>query len=297
MRQAATFCGNSDSIDLHDLRMAESAWHVSGRSCNATCRTYHRVRPLLRCLGLSAEPADQAEFFKTSLTEAIGNGARDILICGTSDTAMPEMALAIADAMSVPVQLHLLDICKTPGQLALEHCQSTPSNLRVETANILNWTTALRFDAIVTHSLLGQFSPDMRPALFAKWHQLLRPGGQVITVNRIRPQSKVRSYNSDTAMALADETVRRYEFDNPGGDIGSDELHRAVMDYCRDRRSHPVESVGQVSGLCTEAGLEIQTLETRKSTPRSAGLTGPAMPDGGTYCHLVAARPIDQPLR
>lgn len=274
--------------------MAESAWQMSGRSCNVTCQTYHKVRPLLRCLGLSAEPADQADFFKSSFTAAIQSGARDILICGSSDTAMPEMVLAIADAMSVPVQLHLLDICKTPGQLALKHCQSTPSNLRVETANILNWTTALRFDAIVTHSLLGQFSPDMRPALFAKWHQLLRPGGQVITVNRIRPQSKVRSYNSDTAMALADETVRRYESGNPGGGIGSDELHRAVMDYCRDRRSYPVESVGQVSGLCTEAGLEIRMLEARKSTPRSAGLSGPAMPDGGTYCHLVAARLIDR---
>lgn len=246
---------------------------------------------MLRCLGLSAEPADQASFFNTALTDAIHSGARRILICGSSDTAMPDLVLAIAEAVSVPVQLHLLDICPTPGQLALRHLKPKPSSLQVVASDILRWVPSQLFDVIITHSLLGQFSQDARSGLFAKWHQMLQSGGRVITINRLRNESGIRTYSETMAKAVADEAVSRYVVGNFGSNITPDDLHVAVLDYCRNRASHPVQSAQSIADLCKAAGLEILLLESQKAGSLSTGLSGPAMPDGATYCHLIAQRP------
>lgn len=291
MTEAASNRGGSPAAKLLCLRAAEAAWNLSASHCNTDCKTYHKIRPLLRCLGLTAEPADQAAFFNSSMTEALHLGARDILVCGTSDTAMPELILAIADAASVPVRLHIVDVCQTPGELAGRCIQPEPSSLRTETSDILCWAPADQFDVIVTHSLLGQFSPETRPALFAKWHQLLRPDGRVITVNRIKTFGEVRSYDNATAEALAHEVVKKYKDGKLNTNIAPEELHGAVMDYCENRASFAVSSTKQIMDLCTGAGLEILTLDAQKGKSRSAGLRGPALPDGATYCHLVARKP------
>lgn len=291
MTEAASNRGGSPAAKLLCLRAAEAAWNLSASHCNTDCKTYHKIRPLLRCLGLSAEPADQAAFFNSSMTEALHLGARDILVCGTSDTAMPELILTIAYAASFPVRLHIVDVCQTPGELAKRCIQPEPSSLRTETSDILCWAPADQFDVIVTHSLLGQFSPETRPALFAKWHQLLRPDGRVITVNRIKTFGEVRSYDNATAEALAHEVVKKYKDGKLNTNIAPEELHGAVMDYCENRASFAVSSTKQIMDLCTGAGLEILTLDAQKGKSRSAGLRGPALPDGATYCHLVARKP------
>lgn len=291
MKEAATNRGDVSPERLRDLKVVASAWQLSGEHCNDNCRAYHKVRPLLRYLGLSAEPVDQADFFNTSLSDAIGNGARDILVCGTSDTAMPELVLAIANALSVPVQIHLLDICQTPGQLARQWIEPEPSSLRTETSDILDWAPAFQFDVIVTHSLLGQFSPESRPALFAKWYQVLRPGGRVITVNRIKASGEVRSYDNATAEALANAVVKKYKDGKTNARIAPRELYDAVMDYCENRASFAVSSTKKIMELCAGADLEILTLDTQTGKSRSAGLSGPALPDGATYCHFVAHKP------
>src|SRR3546814_6710778 len=42
------------------------------------------------------------------------------------------------------------------------------------------------FDAIVTHSFLGSFPAEARPVLARRWFALLRPGGRLLTINRVR---------------------------------------------------------------------------------------------------------------
>ncbi len=263
------------------------AWDIANTKCHDDCRDYHRVRPLLRALGLSAQPSDQQRFFD----EALACGGIDVLVCGASDSAMPSLVHAALNRSGHSTRLRILDRCQTPLDLSRRIFNSSASGISTSAADILNWKTAARYDVITTHSLLGQFAPRLRSALFSKWFSLLRPGGRIVTVNRMRPDCSSASFAVDAIEQLANEVSARCRNVGAFKDVDGDEIRSAVQVYARKRHTNPVRSVEEIIDLCCVAGLRVLSADERYPETLLPNIAGPAIPADAPYVHLIAQRP------
>lgn len=263
------------------------AWDIANTKCHDDCRAYHKVRPLLRALGLSAQPLDQRGFFD----EALASGGRDVLVCGASDPAMPRLVLASLKRSGNSARICILDRCETPLDLSRRIFQSSASGISTCAADILTWKSAAQYDVITTHSLLGQFAPGLRSALFRKWFDLLRPGGRVVTVNRIRSDLSSTSFALDAIEQLADEVSARCRHVAAFKDVDIDEVRAAVRAYAQTRRTNPVHSTEEIIDLCRAAGLTVLCADERYPEIGVPDIVGPAIPADAPYLHLIAQRP------
>src|SRR6185369_1501384 len=84
-------------------------------------------------------------------------------------------------------EITIVDQCETPLMLNRWYAERAALAITTTRSNLLQYATSTPFDLICTHSLLSELPPARRPALLANWRTLLRPGGCVVTVNRLRP--------------------------------------------------------------------------------------------------------------
>ena len=69
--------------------------------------------------------------------------------------------------------------------------------------DVLEYSVKEPFDVVCAHNLLGRFDSDSRRTLVARWHSLLRPGGVVVTTQRVEPHLAPESAQA------ADERAQR----------------------------------------------------------------------------------------
>ena len=95
------------------------------------------------------------------------------------------------------IEIMVLDICETP--LMLCKWYGARQEVRVEThaCDIVQWETTRQFDLIVTHSFLPMLPAPARQLLVAKWREVLRPGGKVVSTTRINPDWTEADIHSD----------------------------------------------------------------------------------------------------
>jgi len=244
---------------------------------------------LLRTLGLSAEPADQHDFFAAALGEAFSDGAGDVLICGTVDTALPDLVDEIAAGHRI--HLTVIDRCPTPVGVVAGHAARRHSSVETETADILTWQTSRRFDLITTHALFGFIAPEDRPRLAQNWFSLLRPGGRVVTATRLRPDDQSRGFDKGAGIRLADEAARRLPARYPDLDVPIDAFRQQIIAHTTTRRTYPVHTPTEIETLLKNAGFAIRSIAAVLAAPRVGAVPGPAQPVGASYCHVVAERP------
>jgi SAM-dependent methyltransferase len=210
------------------------------------------------------------------------------------DYSMLAHVLAACGEAGATPEVTVVDVCDTP--LFLNHWFARRAGLHVQSfrSDVLDFPASGMFDVTCSHALLGQFSPDRRRGLMAKWRQLLKPGGRAITVNRIRPGSGSGplSLAPEQARALREAVLREArQWHEPLG-VDPEALAAGAERNALAERTYPVSSRDEFAGLFEDAGFEIEHLSFEEIAARNpAGVSGPRIPGGAEYGRIVARRP------
>lgn len=282
----------ADCAALAHALAPEGCWRdaASGEGC----AWYHGFWPYMRLLDYGSSPELHKTFYAQGLAPlAAASSPARVLISGAADFAMLEVAQqAFAGAAAAP-RLTVVDRCETP--LALCRWFAERAGLAIETraVNILEFEDPQGFDAIVTHSFFGNFPPELRPALAARWAALLRPGGRFLTINRLRGTGSAATvpFSAQESAAFiarltADLESHRELLDAPPAEIAA-----LAESYLRHKRSHPVRSAAEFAALFRDAGLNLELFEELEvADPGESRPRGPTMPGKATYLKVIARK-------
>lgn len=140
---------------------------------------------LLAVLGSPDAPEDIP--FWTARADALRSvDAMRVLISGASDYGFVELIHGLLRAAGVSAKLCLVDRCETPLQLNRWYAGRAGFDLELHRSDILAFTADQPFDAIFAHCFVDQLAPETWPALVDKWRGLLRPGGRIASLSRVR---------------------------------------------------------------------------------------------------------------
>ena len=173
---------------------AHQARALAARHCvpdgnGGDCGWYHASWPVLRALGVINSPGSDDDFLLRAIGAELAAGARRVLVSGAADAGMlARVTSCLAPGRSVEVTV--LDRCRTPLELNRAHALEVGIEIETIRADILGFESDQRFDLICTHSFMTFFSAADRQRLVACWKALLRPGGCVVTAQRVRPGEK-----------------------------------------------------------------------------------------------------------
>jgi len=254
------------------------------------CDWNHGLWPTLRLLGLVTEPALHGEFLRPALA-AVPGAAPRVLLSGAADHALLAQVLAAYAGRSP--RITVLDICETPLALSRWYAEREGFELATRASDILTFEDADGFDAIVTHSFLGNFAAEVRPALMRQWYSLLKPGGRLLTINRLRgaeaPKTTIFTTEESAHFVqrlTADLEAQRDHFDAP-----AEALAAMAETYLRNRRSHPVRTREELAAYFEDAGFTLDGFaELQQPDPGGTRPSGPTLPGGGRYMTVIARR-------
>lgn len=252
----------------------------------ASCDWHHGLWPTLRLLGLVTEPALHADFLHEALAGIAGERPR-VLLSGAADHALLAQVLAAFGARLPEVTV--LDICETPLLLNRWYASRAGTDVATRRADILEFETPQPFDAVCTHAFLGNFDGAQRAALAAKWHALLRPGGKVVTVNRLRPGHVAQwtAFSVEQVWAYrarVEEAAKARALQVP-------RLGKAAEAYASRQTIFPLGSAAELRALFEAAGFGIEHLSVAP-LPAAARqqVSAPTVPGGDNYARLIAVR-------
>jgi SAM-dependent methyltransferase len=185
----------------------------------------------------------------------------------------------------------VVDICETPLALNRWYAERVGISIATVCSDILDFADSAPFDAICTHSFLGQFPPEERERLIATWRRLLRPRGIAITVNRVRPRadSGPVSFAPAQASALRDAIISLTASMPATLGLDAAALVRAAEEYARRQRPYPVRSLDEIRGLFEDNGFAIERLSCAPvpGSERHA-VRGPTVSAGADYASVIA---------
>lgn len=280
---------------------APLAWRLAPRWCRkdpATgedCSWYHGIWPFLRLTGLASSAAQRAEFYDRSIQESCaGLDAPRILISGTADTAMLALLLASFKGRSARPAITVLDICETPLRINRWYAERQACGIETICSDILDYRARQPFDLVCTDGFLSRFPSVRRPALAAKWRELLRQDGRVISTNRLHPdagEEKI-AFSPSRAQAFRDSVHRAIAEKRDTMEMDSRELMRLAELYASRHDTYPVGSSNEVRRLFEEVGFRIEALSEASRAGSHGSGTGGGSTRGKTVMQLqfVASR-------
>jgi SAM-dependent methyltransferase len=258
-----------------------------------SCAWYHGFWQYLRLLGLGTTPAGHADFFFKAF-ESVKSRRPRVLIAGGADYAMFAYALAACRAHGLQAEFSMIDRCETPLMLSRWYGERESTIVSTMCRDLLDFIEEQAYDVICTQALLGHFSPQQRPGLIANWHRALRPGGFVVTANRLRPGA------GETPAVFSDQQVkdfgqlvlRKAQAATYVAALAS-ELAVEAQGYASRQAHWPVQSTEDVRQLFEVAGFRIEHLSCGSMTGQrgAASLDVPTVPGTSTYALLVAIKP------
>jgi SAM-dependent methyltransferase len=238
---------------------APVAWREAPLLCPESCMAYHRVWQYMRWLGLITSIRTNSEFLVRTF-EPKARDHRRVLVSGTADYGM--LAHLHHAYGAAPLQATVLDLCPTPLLLNRWYAKRAGRVVQTIQTDVLSYTTNEPFDLIATHNFLGRFDDPARARLVATWYRLLRPGGLVVTTQRVRPRASatVSRYTPEEAAALA---VRAYEAATHAGIPSPDaaELAQVVRQYALAKNSHVIRSPAQITGVFEACGFTVDVVD------------------------------------
>jgi SAM-dependent methyltransferase len=272
---------------------AELCWRDPATGEN--CAWNHGFWQYLRLLGMLTTPEDHAGFYAQALGPlAAMPGQARILVSGAADYGMLACVLRIFRPHGREPDVTVLDLCGTP--LALSRWFGEGENFLVKThlGGILEYRAEEKFDAVCTHSFLGQFSAAGRAELVSNWFRLLRPGGLVATVNRIRPGAAgdQHRFSAEQAELFGREVQSRAESAGALPGIDVDELTRMARDFAARMGGWTLRSAEEIRSLFEDAGFDVESSSIGPVEARNDGrVSGPTTPGGARYVCVLARRP------
>jgi SAM-dependent methyltransferase len=256
-----------------------------------SCAWNHGPWQFLRLAGLAMTPAYQADFYRDAIARAASRGSvARVLVSAAADYSMLAHALAFIRELGVEPEVTVVDLCETPLALNRWYAERAGATVRTFRSDILEYRDERPFDLVCTHSFLGRFTRGERPRLLARWRELLRPGGAVVTVNRVQDAERVR-FDERQARAFRDAVLRAAERLRGTAGYDAAELARQLEDYARHPASNPLRSRGEFLEPFERTRFEIERISW---APIAFGarrdLSGPRVPGDAEYGRIVALR-------
>ena len=257
-----------------------------------TCAWYHGTWQYLRLLGLVSAPDRHADFFFAALRRAARAGHRRVLVSGSADYAMFAHVLRAYRREAADLDVTIVDRCPTPLALCDWYGAVVAHGVRTQACDILDFESDEPFDLICTHSFLGQFDRARRSELAAKWRRLLRPGGLVVTTNRVVAEGggSIRGFTAEQAATFREQVAveaRRQAVLS----VGPEELGRRAGLYAKSMRSHPNPTSREIVDLLEGAELSLDEIRFRELPGRlSNAAGGPSTSRAARFAEVVARR-------
>jgi SAM-dependent methyltransferase len=248
---------------------AALAWAEAPGRCHRdphtgdTCLWYHRVWQYLRLLGVITSIRTNTDFLIRSFRDYAGTGGyRFALVSATADYSMlAHLKHAYAEE-DRPLDATVIDRCDTSLFLNRWYADHYDVSLTTRSGNVLEYVTDRPFDLICTHNFLGRFDHELRRQLISRWHALLRPGGVVVTTQRIRPGSREQraSYRDDEARELS-QRVAAIARSHSGLTVDPDELGLAVYQYAIRKGGYVIRSNREITDVFTKQGFDVDVAD------------------------------------
>jgi SAM-dependent methyltransferase len=257
-----------------------------------SCRWYHGVWPYFRLLGLVGSPWTHRAFFESAIAPLAASGQfRRVLVSGASDFAMVAVVRGAFRRVGAQPDLTVVDRCETPLHIHRWYAGRHGIELAAAAADIRSFTAnGAPFDLICTHSFFGNFEPSLRAEVVSRWRDLLRPGGKLALVNRIRPgRSGSQGFTEHQAKAFIARARRAWEEQGEALGLSWPTLRDWAAEYTRRYRNHPVADAREFLALFEGRGFAVDTLEMEPSPPAREP-TGPSTAGHAGRALLVHTR-------
>lgn len=265
---------------MHDTPSRWSEVRALATARCGDCGWYHGTWPLLRALGLGSSPHDHVAAYARGLE---GLAPRRVLVTGAADPAMLEVVIAVVG--DVVEEVILVDRCATPLALGQAWAQRAGVALRTVERDARTLHDLGPVDAVVTHAFLGYFDAPGRRDLLAAWAGALRPGGRVVTVNRLRPGAPdhpVRASEAETEALVARVVAGARE---AGLDVVA--AAAAARAWAERMVTWPLQSAAALEAQLVAVGLEPALTVREGVSPSAAPGTGAR----ASVVEVVAVRP------
>jgi SAM-dependent methyltransferase len=238
---------------------APIGWRDAPGLCPPECRDYHRVWQYLRLLGVITTIRTNTVFLQHAFGELRTAHPR-VMVAATADYGMlAQLHHAYGD--------HSLDVTvvdRCPTAIALNrwygHRVGRPVHLVV--ADLLTFETARPFDLVTTHNLLGRFDDEGRRHLLTTWFRALRPGGVVVTTQRVRPNWTTPRYRY-TSEETVDLGARVCDAARRAGLVEPtpDELGETARAFARAKETSAIRSTSAVVEAFEAAGFVVDRVD------------------------------------
>jgi SAM-dependent methyltransferase len=240
------------------------------------CAWYHGVWQDLRRIGLVTTARTSGAFFVESFRELAQRGARRVLVSGCADQSVLAHVIFGFRQEGVEPEVVVVDVCRTPLVLCAWYAERVGAKVATRHTDILDYAPDAPFDLVCTHSFLTRFPPAERPRLLAHWRACLRPGGAVVTAQRVRPsrQETLVRHSPEEAREFAARAFELARAQAAELDIPPAKLAAGALEYALRRAREPVRSEVELGALFAAAGFAL----ARFDADASPGLDRPAGP-------------------
>ena len=168
------------------------------------CRLHHAVWPTLRLLELVGSPGapEDIPFWRRVLGAISSASEPRVLLSGASDHGFLELIYGLLAEAAIRAKLSLVDRCETPLRLNRWYAERAGIDLEIFQSDILSFAPEQPFDAVLAHAFIDQLPSDQWPTLLAKWRELLRPGGYLVSLNRVRSAPEAEAERAAVAAPI-----------------------------------------------------------------------------------------------
>lgn len=283
------------------LESAPLAWDAAEELCHRDreghrpCVAYHRLWQYLALLGIVRSIRADTRFLIDAFRRAAREeGARRILISGAADYGMLAHVVEAFELEALEPQITVVDRCATP--LMLNRWYAARCGLTVETrqADVLCYQPDAPADVVCSHSFLGWFTPTDKRRLAMAWHDMLVPGGIVVTTRRLYPGNdewSPKRFDEEEAKQYQERVRAAAEaFDGPLP-ASPAELAQAGRDYTASSRRYPTPSRESLAETFAAGGFPELDIDDGTAPDADANRPSGPLRGSGNRLRIVARRP------
>lgn len=152
------------------------------------CEPYHAAWTTLRQLGSITGAKTDEDFYLQRLGAVASRLERPrVLICGTADHAMLEMALRACRRVGREPVVTVVDACRTTLELNRWYGEQVSASVTIVNEDVRTFEQAEAFDLVCTHSILSFVPEPDHVALLGCWRRSLSKDGRLVQVQGVRP--------------------------------------------------------------------------------------------------------------
>ena len=265
---------------------------------NTSCDWYHPTWKIFKTLNIVSTSIEHKKRYLLCLQHLqktispLKKNNLNILISGSTDESLLKILYCHYGLTIKTLNIFILDQCN----LALEYSQSFAKKNGFEVNLIKSDILKLqeyrnKFDIIFSHAFLGYFTNSEKNKVVAKWNELLKPNGFIITIQRLRPgvSNTIMSFSDYEKSVFLEKVSHRTRWMMLSVSQKST-LHKLAHDFVNNFKTYPVTSFESFLSFFVNANLELIYVDYH-SKPQSRAQklndTGPSVKGSTNYVTAI----------